>query len=102
VVTGQGNIRVSLVHSQKVTNHLIENYLGIGDANGDISKIYEVAEDRVAGQTEAIEKKIEAMPGLSDAEVAAVEKRIHAFQEKAGYTSDYDSWIAKVTPPDLE
>src|SRR5580658_9005324 len=36
VVTGQGNIRVSLVHSQKVTNRLIENYL-IGDSDKDLS-----------------------------------------------------------------
>ncbi|HTW24208.1 MAG TPA: FAD-dependent oxidoreductase [Candidatus Baltobacteraceae bacterium] len=102
VVTGQGNIRVSLVHSQKVTNHLIENYLGIGDPNGDISGIYDAAEKKAAGQTQTIEKKVEALPGLSDAQVGALEKRIRELQAKAGYTSDYDSWIAKVTPPDLE
>jgi NADPH-dependent glutamate synthase beta subunit-like oxidoreductase len=102
VVTGQGNIRVSLVHSQKVTAHLIENYMSIGDTNGDISAIYAAAEERIADQSEAIEKKIEALPPLSDKQVAAVEERIHSLQKKAGYTSDYDSWIAKVTPPDLE
>ena len=102
VVTGQGNIRVSLVHSQKVTNHLIENYLGIGDPNGDISGIYDAAEKKAAGQTQTIEKKVEALPGLSDAQVGALEKRIRELQAKAGYTSDYDSWIAKVTPPGLE
>jgi ferredoxin/flavodoxin---NADP+ reductase len=102
VVTGQGNIRVSLVHSQKVTTHLIENYLGIGDANGDISEIYEAVEEKVAAQTKPIEKRIEALPGLSDEQVAALEQRIRGLQERAGYTSDYDSWIAKVTPPDLE
>jgi ferredoxin/flavodoxin---NADP+ reductase len=101
VVTGQGNIRVSLVHSQKVTNHLIENYLGIG-GDGDISEMYEAAEKKVAWQTQAIEKRVEALPGLSDAQVAAIEKRIRELQERAGYASDYDSWIAKVTPPDLE
>lgn len=102
VVTGQGNIRVSLVHSQKVTTHLIENYLGIGDRDGDLSEMYAAAEKRVAGQTDAIEKRVEALPGLSDAQVAALEKRIRGLQDKAGYISDYDSWIAKVTPPDLE
>lgn len=102
VVTGQGNIRVSLVHSQKVTNHLVENYLGIGDRDGDLSEMYEAAENRAAGQTQAIEKRIEALPGLSDAQIAAIEKRIRDLQERAGYTADYDSWIAKVTPPDLE
>jgi ferredoxin/flavodoxin---NADP+ reductase len=102
VVTGQGNIRVSLVHSQKVTNHLIENYLGIGDRDGDLSEMYEAAENRVAGQTQTIEKRIEALPALSDTQIAAIEERIRGLQERAGYVSDYDSWIAKVTPPDLE
>jgi len=102
VVTGQGNIRVSLVHSQKVTSHLIENYLGIGDPNGDFSEMYEAAEKNAAGQTDAIEKRVEALPALSDAQVASIETRIRGLQERAGYTSDYDSWIAKVTPPDLE
>jgi hypothetical protein len=31
-----------------------------------------------------------------------VERQVHTLQQKAGLTSDYDSWIAKVTPPDLE
>jgi hypothetical protein len=34
--------------------------------------------------------------------MAAVERQVHALQQTAGYTSDYDSWIARVTPPDLE
>jgi NADPH-dependent glutamate synthase beta subunit-like oxidoreductase len=102
VVTGQGNIRVSLVHSQKVTTHLVSNYMGIGDGSGDISGIYSAAEERVAAQAELIEKKIEATPPLSDEQVAGVEQHIRALQERAGYSSDYDSWIAKVTPPDLE
>ena len=57
VVTGQGNIRVSLVHSQKVTNHLIENYLGIS-GDGDLSEIYEAAEKEVGEQTQEIEKTV--------------------------------------------
>ena len=100
VVTGQGNIRVSLVHSQKVTNHLIENYMGVG--NGDLSGLYASEEARVAGQAQAIEKRVETLPALSESEVTALEQRIRNLQERVGYTSDYDSWIAKVTPPDLE
>jgi ferredoxin/flavodoxin---NADP+ reductase len=102
VVTGQGNIRVSLVHSQKVTNHLIENYLGIGDANGDFSQLYDAAEGAVADQMQPIEKKIEALPSLSEVQMTAVERKVRTLQERAGYTSDYDSWIAMVTPPDLD
>src|ERR1700732_3386244 len=40
VVTGQGNIRVSLVHSQKVTTQLVENYLGVRNGNRGFSAFY--------------------------------------------------------------
>ena len=29
----------------------------------------------------------------------AIKQRIHILQERVGYTGDYDSWIASVTPP---
>ena len=102
VVTGQGNIRVSLVHSQKVTNHLIENYMGIGSGDGDLSGLYEVAEAQAAGQAKAVGERVATLPALSESGVAAIEQRIRNLQERVGYASDYDSWIAKVAPPDLE
>jgi len=45
VVTGRGNIRASLVHSQKVTTQLVENYMGVGNAGGDFSGLYAVADE---------------------------------------------------------
>jgi ferredoxin/flavodoxin---NADP+ reductase len=102
VVTGQGNIRVSLIHSQKVTNQLIENYMGVGDGDGSISGVYAPAEANAAACAQAVQERVQQLPALSPAEVAALEKRIRVQQEKVGYTSDYDSWIAKVTPPDME
>jgi hypothetical protein len=42
------------------------------------------------------------IPQLSDEQMAKVERQVHTLQQEAGFTSDYDSWIAKVTPPDLE
>jgi NADPH-dependent glutamate synthase beta subunit-like oxidoreductase len=101
VVTGQGNIRVSLMHSQEVTNHLITDYMGIGDG-GDSTALHGAAEARAAGNARAVTAGVKTLPALSQSEVAAIERRIRALQERAGYTSHYDSWIAKVTPPDLE
>jgi len=101
VVTGQGNIRVSLVHSQKVTRHLVENCMKATDGNGSSAQVQE-AENQVASEVSAIAKQIEVIPSLSESRMAAVEQQIQQLQEKVGFTSDYDSWIAKVTPPDLE
>jgi len=99
VVTGQGNIRVSLVHSQKVTKRVAESCLK-GDGHGALGT--GSAEKPLARETDQIDKQIQAIPPLSDEQMAAVERQVHALQQKAGFTSDYDSWIAKVTPPDLE
>ena len=38
------------------------------------------------------------MRDLSYHEIAAIEQRIRAFQKRVGYTGDYDSSIASVTP----
>jgi len=99
VVTGQGNIRVSLVHSQKVTKRVVDCMKG---DDGNAATGIGSAEQQVAGAMDAIEKQMEAIPRLLDDQMAKVERQVHALQQKAGFTSDYDSWIAKVTPPDLE
>ena len=99
VVTGQGNIRVSLIHSQKVTKRVVDCMKG-SDRNADTGA--GSSEQQVASATEEIGRQIEAIPPLSDDQVASVDRQVHALQERAGFTSDYDSWIAKVTPPDLE
>ncbi|HYL34637.1 MAG TPA: FAD-dependent oxidoreductase [Bryobacteraceae bacterium] len=102
VVTGQGNIRVSLVHSREVTKQLIENYIGVGDGGSDFHALYASAEARGAAQAEAVQARVQALPSLADNEIAAIQERIRKLQERASYTGDYDSWIARETPPDLE
>jgi len=90
---------VSLVHSQKVTKRVVDCMKADdGGATAGASG----AEQQVATEIGAIEKQIEVIPQLSDRQMAEVERQVHVLQQKAGFTSDYDSWIAKVTPPDLE
>jgi NADPH-dependent glutamate synthase beta subunit-like oxidoreductase len=101
VVTGQGNIRVSLVHSQKVTQHLIANYMGVGDGKADLAGLNAPAEAKAAGIAKAVGERVQALPTLSPEQVAKMEQRIRATQERIGY-ENYESWIAKVTPGDLE
>jgi ferredoxin/flavodoxin---NADP+ reductase len=102
VVSGQGNIRVSQVHSQAVTTRIVENYIGVGNGSSDLSGWYEAAEARGAAQAMALQKRVEALPGLSESQLAALEERIRGLQQRAGYLSGYETWIAAETPPDLE
>ncbi len=102
VVTGQGNIRVSLVHSQVVTKKLIDKYAYVdGEAEGS-SASRKSAEKRAAERADAAIERIEAWPSLSSTQMVKLEERLRALQRRVGYTGDYDAWIAKVTPPDLE
>jgi NADPH-dependent glutamate synthase beta subunit-like oxidoreductase len=102
VVTGQGNIRVSLIHSQKVTKQLIDEHMSDDSEQESGTKSSASAESSAAGRALAVEHSLHTLPALSPDQIAALERRIRSRQEQVGYTSDYDSWIAKVTPPDLE
>ena len=87
VVTGQGNIRKSLQHSQAVTKYLEENYL-----RGALG----------AAQAEAVKQHMEAKEPLTPDAVEGLRARVRKLQERVGYDGDYTAWIQKVTPPDLE
>jgi len=98
VVTGQGNIRSSLLHSQEAATKLIENYIGVADEGTAPARFYAGAEAGGTAQAQAVRDQVQLMPSLSYQEVAAIEQRIRVLQERVGYTGDYDSWIASVTP----
>jgi ferredoxin/flavodoxin---NADP+ reductase len=102
VVTGQGNIHVSLVHSQHVTRHLVDNYLRADDEDPDVRPAFAPAETRAANEARALEERLRTLPALSSETIAELGKRIRDRQEQVGYSGDYDAWIAKVTPADLE
>ncbi len=105
VVTGQGNIRVSQVHSQKVTERLVEAYLGLGEGgegSRDISAGQAGAEARGAAQASAVQEMVKTFPSLTDAQIAGLEAKIKVQHDRVGYGGNYDAWIAKVTPADLE
>jgi len=54
------------------------------------------------GGRRASEMVAERVAEMAVAAETEVERQVLALQQKAGFTSDYDAWIAKVTPPDLE
>lgn len=104
VVTGQGNIRASLVHSQHVTNKLLQQYIGVVDRNGDmdLSPLSSAAVSRAVAQAEAVKERVQSFPALPEDAITAIDQRIRTLQQKAGYDGDYDTWIRRVTPADLE
>ncbi|MBI3941288.1 MAG: hypothetical protein HY315_10690 [Acidobacteria bacterium] len=101
VVTGQGNIAVSRKHAAFVARHLVENYLGIGDGERDISPAYRGAEDRVRQQLEKVEASLQRHAPLAPEQVNTILERVGSRLHQLG-CAGYREWIDKVTPPDLE
>ncbi|MHC4666898.1 MAG: NAD(P)-binding protein [Planctomycetota bacterium] len=87
VVTGQGNIRASLLHAKKVAGYLMENYFA-----GALG----------AAGAETVQQHLKRKEPLPPEKVAELRGRVRQLQERTGYDGDYESWIRQVTPPDLE
>ena len=62
------------------------------------ARFYAGAEAPGVAQAQAVRDRVHAKPGQSYLEIAAIKQRIHVLQKRTGYTGDYDSWIASVTP----
>jgi len=85
VVTGKGNIVVSRKHATHVAERMTEELRAQAGALAE----------RVAGA-------VAAQPPHDAATRARLEERVRARQAAVGYPGDYATWIARVTPSDLE
>jgi NADPH-dependent glutamate synthase beta subunit-like oxidoreductase len=85
VVTGQGNIRASLLHAQKVTEYLKENYFA-----GALG----------AAGAETVQQHLEKKEQLPAGKIEELLGRVRKLQERAGHDGDYAAWIQKVALPE--
>ncbi|MGD0075003.1 MAG: hypothetical protein ABSD31_11770 [Candidatus Binataceae bacterium] len=99
VLTGKGNIKDSLESGSEIGGLLAERYLGL---SGERIALGERMRHRTTEQGEAIADAIAHRPPLSESEVAELIRRVRERQRAVGYDGNYHSWIAKVTPPDLQ
>jgi len=86
VVTGQGNIRASMIHAKGVSEYVSEEYLG------------QPAVLAAAETASAVARHVQARALLTADEVAAIRERVRNLQARAGYTGDYDAWIRRDSP----
>ena len=102
VVTGKGNIKASLEHGKLVAAHLLERYLGVGEAGErDISAGFARAAGKAEAQAAEVQSHLTRVAPLPPARVEALLQRARARQREVGY-QDYKAWIAQVTPADME
>ena len=79
VVTGQGNIRASLLHARQVAKFLSENYFSgaVGAAGAEVVRAHLAGADPLSEET-----------------IAGIRERVNALQRRVGHDGDYPAWIA--------
>lgn len=103
VVTGKGNIVVSRRHSSLVTEHILKDYLGLGQelaTSGDT--LFGAVEARAQAQVERVAEQIRRLPALTAAEIERIHGLVADLHLKAGYPGNLADWLEQVTPPDME
>lgn len=101
VVTGQGNIDLSRKHAASVSKLVLENYLGVGNGNRDISAVSDGGRNRGQEQAEKVKEYLQGKEPLLPEKVNAILARVGSRMREVGYTT-YREYILKVTPSDLE
>ena len=101
VVTGLGNINVSRKHAASVSQLILENYLGVSNADRDISAVSDAGQNRGREQAEKAKEYLRGKEPLPLGKVNAILARVRNRMRDVGYTT-YRDYIQKVTPLDLE
>ena len=102
VVTGKGNIVASRKHARGIGETIAKAFLGLGEGHTGEEGLAEATRSRVHDVAEEIASQIEARPDIAPDALAAIRERVRERQQQVGYGGDYEAWIARVTPPDLE
>jgi NADPH-dependent glutamate synthase beta subunit-like oxidoreductase len=104
VVTGKGNIVASRKHSGQVAEEVVASFLGVGagqSGHAGEEGILDGARAAARDTADGVAAMVAATPRHTAASLAALRARVRARQQAVG-CDDYGSWIARVTPPDLE
>lgn len=97
VVTGRGNIDVSRKHAAAVSQRILEDYLGVGDGNRDLSSVYGSQEAGVQQKVGKVQDYLREKAPLAPSQIDSILARVHQRWESIGYTS-YRDYIKKVRP----
>jgi len=103
IVTGKGNIVASRKHASRVADSVIARYLGLVEEGREGEEaLLQRPRDRAAEAAEAIADHIEDRPPIDPATLESIRKRVAERQTAVGYPGDLPTWLAQVTPPDMQ
>lgn len=98
VVTGKGNIVASRKHAAQVSEQAIEKFLGLSEDRDGEEAVGKAVRDAISAEAEAVAREISAQPPASAETIAAILGRVAEQQERVGYDSDFETWMARFAP----
>jgi NADPH-dependent glutamate synthase beta subunit-like oxidoreductase len=103
VVTGKGNIVASRKHATRVVEGAVVPYLGLADeGHAGEERMLEPTSEAARAEAERVARELAARPPLTPEGLSRLFERVAERQRRVGYHGSVESWIEKVTPPDLE
>jgi hypothetical protein len=103
IVTGKGNIIASRKHAKRITETMVESFLGLAeDGHAGEAGLGDALHEGVQETASEIAAEIQTQPKIDAETLAKIRSRVAERQRAVGYDGDFKSWIEKVTPPDLE
>ena len=99
-VTGKGNIRESELHARKVSRWVMDNFLQWTEE--DYQRFKELGGESGETPGPELQQFIQEKGLLSVEQIEAINQKIKALQERAGYNGDYWQWREKHLPVRLE
>ncbi len=103
VVTGKGNIVASRKHATRVSEHVIERFLGLGaEGHAGEEALLEGEHEAAARVAAAVTEATRAAPPHAPPALERVLSRVRERQRAVGYGGSYRAWLEQVTPPDLQ
>lgn len=95
VLTGKGNIKDSRQNAIEVGGRVLDDHIGLGREQADQVGLIRDQADRVVSEAQT-------RPPLSQAQVEKVLAWVQSRWDAVGYTGDYRTWLARVTPADFQ
>lgn len=99
-VTGRGNIRQSQIHSRRVSENVVDDYLVWEDR--DYSEIFLSAESTADERVDSVVDELQCLMPMNGEQLSEIEEKILKAQQNAGYDGNYEKWISKHLPKRLE
>ncbi|HEY2663897.1 MAG TPA: hypothetical protein VGI47_06110 [Candidatus Binataceae bacterium] len=99
VLTGKGNIKDSLDSGTEIGTKIAESYLGLSEERVAIGEGVRL---KAQSEAESLSEVVAARPVLSESTIESIMVRVRERQKAVAYEGDYQHWITRMTPEDLE